>query len=118
MMLDFENLNKFQKMQISGIVEEWKERNERLKPVFNSLEDYIVLDIWEFGDFQVAKVKTKRNNEIFYAPFHNYKKLHEYAYTFDQAILICLAYKYEGPNSKFPEYAERMLNMKCEPEQE
>jgi hypothetical protein len=116
---DFKNLTTFQEIQINHIIDEHKNRQQRLKPIEEQLSDYYkVLEIWEVNDFQIAKIKRRAGDskEILYSTFHNYKSLHEMASNFDQALLICLSHKYEGYNSQFPLYAAKMLNAKFEPE--
>ena len=108
-MRDFKNLNKIQEIQINRIIDDHKEMQERQKPIYEELERYTVMEVWECGEHQVAKIKTN-NNEINYATFHNYKPIRQFAYSFDEAILVCLAYKYDNSNSQFPIYAKRMLN--------
>lgn len=117
---DFENLNAFKKIQYNHILDQNKARDTRLKPVREKLKSYYIIDeIWEVNDFQIVKIRRKRDEgkEVMYATFVNYESLNLLGMTFDQALLICLAFKYDGYNSQFPIYAARMLNAKFEPEQ-
>lgn len=107
---DLKNFNRFQDKQINKILDdENKARDVRLRPIKNALSDYYVEEIWEMIDYQIAKVRTK-NKDIFYAPFLNYKSLPKFAYTFDDAVLICLGYKYDGRSDSVI-YVRRLLNM-------
>lgn len=92
------------------IDDEQKARELRLRPIKNALSTYIVEEIWEMIDYQIAKFRTK-NKEIYYAPFLHYKSLPKVAYTFDDAVLICLAYKYDNGRIDSVIYMRRMLNM-------
>lgn len=111
-MRELENLNAFQKVQINSILDENKERDVRLKPIRDYLNNnYIIEDITEVNDYQIAKVRNKRDaKEWLYPTFINYKPLHEMAMTFDQAVLICLSYKYDGRRSDAAGYIARILN--------
>jgi hypothetical protein len=93
-----------------SIANEYKVREDRLKPIKTALSSYMVEEIWEMVDYQIAKVRTK-NNEIYYAPFLNYKILPKFAYTFDDALLLCLGYKYDNGRSDSLVYLRRLLNM-------
>lgn len=118
-MRDLKNLSVFQEAQINATLDEAKAKWQRQKPLTDYLnERYNVQEIWEIGDFQIAKVNRKKDKtgEVLYVTFIKYKPLHEMAMTLDQALLICLAHKYEGTNSDFPMYSERMLNARFEPE--
>jgi hypothetical protein len=118
---DFKNLNAFQETQINHILDENKARDVRLRPINNELSNYIVEEIWEMKDYQIAKVRRKQKsgniNEWLYATFIDYKPLHEMGMTFDQAILICLSYKYDNRRSDAATYMARILNVNFEPEQ-
>ena len=118
-MIDFKNLNIVQENQIRGLIESNKGRQNRLKPIRSFLEDrYFVDSITEINDYQIAKVRRKSGaQEWLYPVFLNYKSLHEMAMTFDQAVLICLAYKYDGNSSDSVTYIERILNARFMPEE-
>jgi len=117
-MRDFKNLNTFQKKKYNHILDVSEEKEARLKPIREKLSRYTIHEIWEMNDYQIAKITNRKdkNGEIMYATFINYESLHHFGSTFDHAVLICLAGKYENPNSMFPMYAAKMLDMKVEPE--
>lgn len=118
MSIDFDNLSVFQKTQLNHIVDEHKQREQRVKPIIQQLKNYMVLNIWELDSFQIAKIKRSDKKEIMYATFLNYQSLKQFASTLDHALLVCLAHKYEGHHSSFPGYAERMLGANFMPEEE
>lgn len=117
-MRNFKNLNKIQEVQYNYILDQNKAKEDRLKAVYDKLDSYNIVNVWEVNEeLQIVKVSSKRKNkEMHYVPFLNYKLINQFAHTFDQALLIALANKYEGNSSTFPTYAERMLNTKFEPE--
>ena len=116
---DFENLNAFQTIQINGILDANKERDARLKPIREYLKDnYLIEEITEVNNYQIAKIRRKRNgDEWYYATFIDYKPLHEMGMTFDQAVLICLSYKYDNRSSDAAGYIARILNVNFMPEE-
>jgi hypothetical protein len=116
-MIDLKNLNLVQETYINGLLSENKKRETRLKPIRELLKQYYIENIWELNDLQIVKVKSRNDKEWYYATFINYKSLNEFAFSFDQALLICLAYKYDNNRSDAVAYMSRMLNMKNEPEE-
>lgn len=118
-MRDFKNLNILQERQYNYILDENKEREERLKPITNYLsKSYIIEKITEMNDYQIAKVKRKQDaKEWYYVTFINYNPLYEMAMTFDQAVLICLSHKYDNNRSDAPLYIARILNVNFMPEE-
>ncbi|MFS0657401.1 hypothetical protein AB1L07_02085 [Niallia alba] len=119
-MRDFKNLNAFQEVQINHILDTNKERDNRLRSIRQYLEkSYIIEEITEMNDYQIAKIRRKSNsgiNEWLYSMFFNYNPIHEMAMTFDQAVLICLSYKYNNRNTDAALYLERILNASFMPE--
>lgn len=120
-MRDFKNLNLVQETQYNHILDENKERDTRLKPITEYLsKHYTIEDITEMNEYQIAKVRRKKNSsnvdEWLYPTFINYKPLHEMAMTFDQAVLICLTYKYDNRRSDAVTYISRILNVNFVPE--
>lgn len=118
-MRDFKNLNVVQEAQYNHILDENKARDLRLKPITEYLsKHYIIEEITEMNDYQIAKVKRKQNaSEWLYPTFINYKPLHEMAMTFDQAVLICLSYKYDNRRTDATTYISRILNVDFVPEE-
>lgn len=120
-MRDFKNLNAFQEVQISNILDNNKERDVRIKPVKEYLDkNYIIEEITEMNDYQIAKVRRKSKSDFdewLYPTFFNYKPIHEMAMTFDQAVLICLSYKYNNRNTDAAMYLERILGVGYIPEE-
>lgn len=118
-MRDFTNLNVVQKAQINEALDEAKATWQRQKPITDYLDKrYNVLDISEIGDYQIAKIRQKKGDkEVYYACFIDYKPLNEMGMTLDQAVLICLASKYNA-GEMFPTYAARMLNANFIPEED
>ncbi|TWN93203.1 hypothetical protein CHCC20491_1854 [Bacillus paralicheniformis] len=51
MSIDFDNLSVFQKTQLNHIVDEHKQREQRVKPIIEQLKNYMVLNIWELDSF-------------------------------------------------------------------
>ncbi|WML53530.1 hypothetical protein RCG17_02260 [Neobacillus sp. PS3-12] len=108
---DSNHVNALQDSKTDHSLDEgYKAREDRLKPIKKALSNYIVEEIWEMVDYQIAKVCTK-NKEIYYAPFLNYKILPKFAFTFDDAVLLCLGYKYDNGRSDSLVYLRRLLNM-------
>lgn len=120
-MRDFKNLNTFQEVQINHILDTNKERDVRVKPIKEYLDkNYIVEEITDMNDYQIAKVRRKFKsdyNEWLYPTFFKYKPIHEMAMTFDQAVLICLSYKYNNRNTDAAMYLERILGVDFMPEE-
>ncbi|MDT0160339.1 MULTISPECIES: hypothetical protein [unclassified Bacillus (in: firmicutes)] len=116
---DFKNLNVVQEVQYNNILDKNKEREMRLKPITEYLsKHYTVEEITEMNDYQIAKVKRKDiAAEWLYPTFINYKPLHEMAMTFDQAVLICLSYKYDNRRTDAVTYISRILNVNFNPEE-
>ena len=112
---DFKNLNKFQEIQINSILDENKKKEQKLKPIWDSLKNYFIDEIWDFNGYQIAKI-TNKKNEVYYASFIGYKSLNEFTYTFDQAILTCLTHKYDNGKTMASFYISNMLNMPNRPE--
>lgn len=116
-MRDFKNLNIFQENQINAILDANKEKSTRLKSIRDTLSDYYIDEITEMNDYQIAKIRRRNGKEWYYATFLNYKSLHEFAMTFDQAVLICLSYKYDNNRSDAAGYIARLLNVNFYPEE-
>ena len=118
-MRDFKNLNIVQETRYNHILDENKKRDQRLKPITEYLSKYYLIeDITEINDYQIAKVKRKDNPvEWLYPTFIDYKPLHEMAMTFDQAVLICLSYKYDNRSTEAATYISRILNVNFMPEE-
>lgn len=108
---DVKNENEVQDKQMNDpLDDEHKTREIRLRPIKKALSNYYVEEIWEMIDYQIAKVRSK-NKEIYYAPFLQYKILPKFALTFDDAVLLCLGYKYDNGRSDSFVYVRRLLNM-------
>lgn len=114
-MRDFKNLNTFQEVRINAILDESKEKSERERPIRNYLDEYYYIEyISEVNDYQIAKIRRKKDaKEWMYATFINYKPLNEMGMTFDQAVLICLNYKYQK-NGHAVVYIEKMIDANFE----
>jgi hypothetical protein len=71
------------------------------------------IDHYEIGDFFITKHinKNDKSYETVYCCFVNNKPTSDYAYTLDDAIVVCLAHKYDGPHSPAIKYARRVLGM-------
>lgn len=102
----FEKLNNspvaaFNKSRLYGMAKSYQDLLEKEKPVrdyydknkhFRLLEVYIVSD-----DISIAKTEYKTTNkgiQTFYVPFINGLQISECAYSFDMALIVALAHKY------------------------
>lgn len=114
---DFKNLTAYHEEQYNCILDKNKAKSMRLSPIYNYLEkNYLIEEITEVNDYQIAKVKRKKGaEEWLYPVFLDYRPLNEMAMTFDQAVLICLSSKYTG-NSDTATYISRLLNANFHPE--
>lgn len=112
-MRDFKNLSVFQERQINNILDQYKEKDSRLKPIRDYLEKYYYTEeITEMNNYQIAKVRRKTGaKEWLYATFIDYAPTSEMASSFDAAVLICLSYKYDRRRSDAVTYISRILNM-------
>lgn len=118
-MRDFKNLSVFKENQINHILDQYKEKDDRLKPIRDYLEkNYYTEEITEMNNYQIAKVRRKTNaKEWLYATFIDYKTTNEMSSSFDTAVLACLSYKYDGRQSGAVTYIERILGMQYEVEE-
>lgn len=115
-MMDFKNLNVLQETIINSILDEDKERQIRQKPIRDYLKNYFITEISEVNNYQIAKIRRKNVTEAkewMYAAFIDYKPLNEMGMTFDQAVLICLNYKYQM-NGHAVGYIEKMIDANFE----
>ena len=115
MKIDLDNMNQVTKGFVRGLVADNNDKHERQKPIYTNLKNYLVLDVYEIGEYQVAKAKTK-SGEINYVAFVNYEPTGRFEYTVEEALFQCMAYKHDGENSQFTTYAAKMINIVSEPE--
>ena len=68
-------------------------------------------EIHEVGfEFHIVEVKCKNPEKIMFSVYLNFKRLNEWTTSFDQALLVALAAKYNhGTDAAF--YAARVLGI-------
>lgn len=121
MNIDFENLNKFQKNWLKGMVERKNQRDELAKPVrdyYEKTKTYIIETHIITEEIIVAEMKNPfetedlSHYESFYEVFVNGKKVLETGtFSLDGAILLGIAAKYGEPKA-YP-FMGKMIDLKA-----
>lgn len=94
------------KMQFDLLEKENKVRKEIDSRYYQIVEIHVIND-----DFQIAEIVNKSNNEKWFSMYYQYESLHEFADTYDKALIGLIAQKYQN-NTRAAEYIGNMLKMK------
>lgn len=70
-----------------------------------------ILKIHTINEFDIIEYQDKDNNCIMFHPYINGKDTNRACETLDIALLMAIGIKYEGRDSKFAFYANKMLNI-------
>ncbi len=68
--------------------------------------------VWHrISDFQILEYMTRDTLETMYHCYENERCISYSTDNLDDAILLCLGYRYDGANSRFADHAHRMLDI-------
>jgi hypothetical protein len=111
--IDRDAIHEFRLRRMLGIEKQHAERQKRLEPITKEF-DYgpiHLVTVHEVGEeFQIAEVRYHDEQKSHFCVFHNLKSAHYTAESFDEALLIALAAKYDRPDGA-PRYMARMFGM-------
>lgn len=71
-----------------------------------------VREVHTIGDIQIAEVKWCIDGQTRYLIFIDGKDTHRAEESLDAALIYAICYKYDGYNTRAPEYIYRMIGLK------
>jgi len=118
MVAKVDNMIPFMKVRAYVALEaEGKEqaKDDAIRKLYEKSRNWII-NITNINDeFQIVEYETKYDEvpRHFFEVCINYKRMHNGAFNFDEALLIAICLKYDG-NSNAPFYIKRLLKMPTE----
>jgi D-hexose-6-phosphate mutarotase len=106
--------NKIKLAQIYGAAKRQFDLLEKEKVIKDDIDRkyYQVIEINVINDdFQIAEIVNKSNNEKWFTMYYQYKSLHEFADTYDKALIGLITQKYQN-DTRATEYISNMLKMR------
>jgi hypothetical protein len=107
------------KARIYGMAQSYQEQEEKLNPIreyYEKDKNRKVIDIFSLGDeYQFVKYKiliNREEKETLWTAFINYKPIDMSTHTLEEIMIIAIAEKYEGSNSKAGYYFAKMIGLR------
>lgn len=118
---EFDNLHPLQKIRAVAALKDGEEEDKKLDGIHKdfSTRNYSLLDVYNVADkYQIVKVIStfsgNRKGEIGYHVYVDYKRISRVEYSFDDALLTAISYRYNCESAKM--WISKMLGINSEPE--
>ena len=113
--IDRDAIHEFRLRRMLALEQDHADRKKRLQPIEDRFPvgSNRLITVHEVGEFQIVVVKRRGEESTYFHVFYNLKDTHNSASTFDLALIIALAAKYDNADDA-PRYVARLLKMTTE----